>query len=467
GAWEQNALTPGAYTIEVFHNGSSVYKETHLVEAPDNFEMSIEKVDNRCYGASQGSITISATGGTPPYEYSIDHGANYVESSAFVGLPKGNYTILVKDSNNCIISQAISISQGPYFAVYHPEALVVEHCLTQQEIDNAFAAWLTGFKYSGGTALVKESIAHDPIAGPCGGSIIVTYTAIDDCGVEKSCESTFTVPSKSDLTFTTQAEPLKLSCVVNSQTALQQWLSNHGNASVASTCEVVWTNNYSEELWDNNCNNSRSITVTFTASNGCERIETTATFSIDDTIAPELSSTPENITVSCDSVPEAVVITAQDNCDDSVEVAFEEKTTTDGCATTLERIWTAIDCAGNSTTHTQIITIEDKQAPSFVEALPEDITVACGEISEAALLTAIDNCDANATVTFEEKTTSDGCATTLERIWTATDCAGNSTTHTQIITVEDKQAPSFVEALPEDITLACGQDTQPAMELAA
>src|SRR5690606_16600375 len=299
GAWEQNALTPGAYTIEVFHNGSSVYKETHLVEAPDNFEMSIEKVDNRCYGASQGSISISATGGTPPYEYSIDNGANYAESSAFEGLPKGNYTILVKDSNNCIISQAISISQGPYFAVYHPEALVVEHCLTQQEIDNAFTAWLAGFKYSGGTALVKESIAHDPIPGPCGGSIIVTYTAIDDCGVEKSCESTFTVPSKSDLTFTTQAEPLKLSCVVNSQIAIQQWLSNHGNASVASTCEVVWTNNYSEELWDNNCNNSRSITVTFTASNGCERIETTAIFSIDDSIAPELSSTPENITVSC------------------------------------------------------------------------------------------------------------------------------------------------------------------------
>src|SRR5690606_10472625 len=115
----------------------------------------------------------------------------------------------------------------------------------------------------------------------------------------------------------------------------------------------------------------------------------------------------------------------------------------------------------------QIITVEDKQAPSFVEALPEDITVACGEVPEAALLTAIDSCDANATVTFEEKITSDGCATTLERIWTATDCAGNSTTHTQIITIEDKQAPSFVEALPEDLTVTCGQDTPQAMELTA
>src|SRR5690606_31724499 len=132
------------------------------------------------------------------------------------------------------------------------------------------------------------------------------------------------------------------------------------------------------------------------------------------------------------SLPGSSVPTAISCCYSNDTVTFEAKLFPYPSLFPSERIWTATDCAGNSTTHTQIITIEDKQAPSFVEALPEDLTVACGEVPEAALLTAIDSCDTNATVTFEEKTTSDGCATTLERIWTATDCAGNSTMHTQI-----------------------------------
>src|SRR5690606_21688209 len=141
---------------------------------------------------------------------------------------------------------------------------------------------------------------------------------------------------------------------------------------------------------------------------------------IEDKQAPSfVEALPEDITVACGEVPEASLLTAIDNCDANATVTFEEKITSDGCATTLERIWTATDCAGNSTTHTQIITIEDKQAPSFVEALPEDLTVACGEVPEATVLTTIDSCDANTAVAFEEKITFDGCATTLERIWTA------------------------------------------------
>src|SRR5690606_36449264 len=149
---------------------------------------------------------------------------------------------------------------------------------------------------------------------------------------------------------------------------------------------------------------------------------------------------PEDITVACGEVPEASLLTVTDNCDTNASVAFEEKTTFDGCATTLERIWTATDCAGNSTMHTQIITIEDKQAPSFVEALPEDLTLACGQNTLQAMeLTAIDNCNGNVNVQFEEKLTTQGCTTTLERTWTASDCAGNTSIHKQYITQNQDQ----------------------------
>jgi len=46
-------------------------------------------------GASDGSISITAAAGTPPYEYSI--GSGYQSGNTFISLSAGTYTISVKD----------------------------------------------------------------------------------------------------------------------------------------------------------------------------------------------------------------------------------------------------------------------------------------------------------------------------------------------------------------------------------
>src|SRR5690606_6948960 len=187
---------------------------------------------------------------------------------------------------------------------------------------------------------------------------------------------------------------------------------------------------------------------------------------IEDTTAPELSDLPEDLTVACDKIPVAATLTAVDHCDKDVSVQLEEKTTTYGCSSIIERTWSATDCAGNTTSHTQIITIEDHKKPSFVETLPVDLTVSCQEIPAAVTLTAVDNCDNDVSVQLEEKTTTDGCSSIMERTWSATDCAGNTTSHTQIITIEDHKGPSFVETLPVDLTVSC-QEVPAAVTLTA
>ncbi len=50
---------------------------------------------------SGNSISVSVTGGTPGYLYSID-GANYQITNVFTNVPSGTYTVYVKDSNGCI-----------------------------------------------------------------------------------------------------------------------------------------------------------------------------------------------------------------------------------------------------------------------------------------------------------------------------------------------------------------------------
>ncbi len=60
-----------------------------------------------CSGSADGSVTINLSGGKNPYQYSLD-GINFQSSNVF-NLAAGNYTVFVKDNNNCTNSQAVFI----------------------------------------------------------------------------------------------------------------------------------------------------------------------------------------------------------------------------------------------------------------------------------------------------------------------------------------------------------------------
>ncbi|MBK7809375.1 MAG: right-handed parallel beta-helix repeat-containing protein [Saprospiraceae bacterium] len=58
-----------------------------------------------CNGASDGAITVTASGGTGTYQYSLN-GGTYQISNVFSGLTAGTYTIDVKDANDCEVGFA-------------------------------------------------------------------------------------------------------------------------------------------------------------------------------------------------------------------------------------------------------------------------------------------------------------------------------------------------------------------------
>uniref|UniRef100_UPI00397FEBA1 Calx-beta domain-containing protein n=1 Tax=Spongiimicrobium sp. 3-5 TaxID=3332596 RepID=UPI00397FEBA1 len=222
---------------------------------------------------------------------------------------------------------------------------------------------------------------------------------------------------------------------------------------------------------DDGCDTEYTITRTWTITDCASNVRIHAQIiTVEDNEAPTfVESLPGDTTVSCDNIPQAVVLTAIDNCDSNASVTFDEQITdTDSCGSDyiITRTWTAMDCANNPTVHVQTITVEDTEAPTFVETLPTDITVSCDAVPQAAVLTAIDNCDSNASVTFDEQITdTDSCGSDyiITRTWTAMDCANNPTVHVQTITVEDTEAPTFVETLPTDITVSCDAVPQAAV----
>jgi len=68
--------------------------------------------DQVCYGDEDGgSITIIATGGTPPLKYSL--GGQWQTNNTFTQLEQGTYTVYVKDFNDCEKFEADIVVDGP------------------------------------------------------------------------------------------------------------------------------------------------------------------------------------------------------------------------------------------------------------------------------------------------------------------------------------------------------------------
>jgi hypothetical protein len=68
---------------------------------------------------SNGSIICNATGGTPPYQYSVDNGVTFKNFPIFNGLKGGTYNIVVKDLSGATTSSEVILSAPPAVTVYN------------------------------------------------------------------------------------------------------------------------------------------------------------------------------------------------------------------------------------------------------------------------------------------------------------------------------------------------------------
>jgi hypothetical protein len=60
----------------------------------------VSKQDSTCSSSNNGSITITADAGIPPYTYSINGGATYLPTNNFINLSPNTYSVVVKDNAN-------------------------------------------------------------------------------------------------------------------------------------------------------------------------------------------------------------------------------------------------------------------------------------------------------------------------------------------------------------------------------
>lgn len=102
------------YVVEVVDaNGCGpVASGVITVNQPALLEFTYTKVDLSCYGDNTGEIHFTATGGTPPYQYSINNGITWSGSPDFTGLSGANYSLRVRDANGCLtVRQLVKLNQ--------------------------------------------------------------------------------------------------------------------------------------------------------------------------------------------------------------------------------------------------------------------------------------------------------------------------------------------------------------------
>ena len=172
------------------------------------------------------------------------------------------------------------------------------------------------------------------------------------------------------------------------------------------------------------------------------------------------ASLPNHLTLSCEqSIPAVTLPTITGGCTPVVTLQKEERIKGNCDYTyTIKRIFTAADTCNQTLTYTQTISVTDKTPPTFVGALPQNMSVKEGKtIPAQVMLTATDNCGTVAvTTSHKEEKDAKGKLTKLIYTWIAKDTCGNVTTHQQIITIVPKKVPTLTWAtLPRDITVDC------------
>ncbi|MEM8906635.1 MAG: M43 family zinc metalloprotease [Bacteroidota bacterium] len=106
----QNDLTAGTYTVTVGDNNGCSHIETITIETPSLLTLTVVGVDESAPGASDGSATAVANGGTPGYSFLWSNGAT---QNTIENLSSGIYQVTISDQNACTNIGEVEVGTTP------------------------------------------------------------------------------------------------------------------------------------------------------------------------------------------------------------------------------------------------------------------------------------------------------------------------------------------------------------------
>ncbi len=220
---------------------------------------------------------------------------------------------------------------------------------------------------------------EDTTLGSCTGEYTLTrtWTVTDDCNNQAQCVQVVTVEDTTPPEFD-QLCPADITVECDN-------IPTAPTLTATDNCDPAPTVTFNETTTPGNCDQEFVITRTWSTTDDCGNDTTCIqVITVEDTTPPAFDQPcPTDITVECDNVPDAAVLTATDNCDPAPVVTYTQDSTGGACPQeyTLTRTWTATDDCDNATVCVQVVTVEDTTPPvctvpndtAFFQCIPTEV----------------------------------------------------------------------------------------------
>ena len=105
----QTNLVADTYFVTVTDDQGCTEEFSITIEEPDEIELTLTSTNTSAANTTDGTATVSASGGTPGYDYDWSNGAT---TQTISNLAPGQYCVTVTDDDGCIETACVTVSGG-------------------------------------------------------------------------------------------------------------------------------------------------------------------------------------------------------------------------------------------------------------------------------------------------------------------------------------------------------------------
>src|SRR5690606_25568110 len=175
-------LAAGTYTVTITDNNTCQITRTVTIIQPTALNATVSRTDVSCNGGSNGTATVSATGGTGPYSYSWSPSGGTAATAT--GLAAGAYTVTITDNNTCQTTKTVTILQPAAITVIATPAAETICSGSTTDISLTSSSSGAGFAWTvttvSGSVSGASAFSGSSIEQTLTGSGVVKYTVVPD-----------------------------------------------------------------------------------------------------------------------------------------------------------------------------------------------------------------------------------------------------------------------------------------------